>query len=135
MVGYYALALKSIALRSATLSKTWCRRIAKFALFDKESRCYILPCPLIGQLSKNFSNGYDKLISGDELLSLACNKVANTQMDIGGKTVYLECEDKPALKNFYRRNGFWEFGKRRLDRDETSLISGEYLIQMLKYLK
>ena len=34
---------------------------------------------------------------------------------------------------FYSNNGFVNFGKRYLDRDETDL-SGDYLIQMLKYM-
>ena len=55
-------------------------------------------------------------------------------MDLGGKFVYLECEDKPFLIEFYSRNGFCAFDRRRLDRDETGL-DGDYLIQMLKYIK
>ena len=54
---------------------------------------------------------------------------------VGGKIVYLECEDKPRLIDFYSENGFVNFGKRMLDRDETDTLSGEYLIQMLKYMK
>ena len=55
-------------------------------------------------------------------------------MDLGGRFVYLECEDKPKLIDFYAENGFCEFDRRPLDRDETDL-SGDYLVQMLKYLK
>lgn len=57
------------------------------------------------------------------------------QVIVGGKMVYLECEDKPRLIEFYSRNGFVNFGKRYLDKDETDTQSGEYLIQMLKYMK
>lgn len=74
------------------------------------------------------------LISGDELLKLACNKIKTIQSDIGGKITYLECEDKEKLKEFYGSNGFVNFGKRSLDPDEKDDLSGEYLIQMLKYL-
>ena len=55
------------------------------------------------------------------------------QQIAGGKVVYLECEDKQRLIDFYSRNGFVTFGNRSLDRDETNL-SGKYLVQMLKYL-
>ena len=40
----------------------------------------------------------------------------------------------PILLDFYSRNGFVNFGTRALDRDETDKLSGESLVQMLKYL-
>ncbi len=52
----------------------------------------------------------------------------------GGKIVYLECEDKPQLRQFYNDNGFKVFAKRPLDRDECDKLSGKYLLQLLKYL-
>jgi len=103
--------------------------------FDPEFKRYTLAAPLIAQLGKNYYNGYNKLISGDELLKMACDKVSESQRIIGGKIVYLECEDKVKLIEFYSSNGFVAFGKRKLDRDETEVMQGEYLIQMLKYLK
>lgn len=96
---------------------------------------YIMSAPLIAQLGKNFNKGYNKLITGDELLKLACDKVKSIQTDVGGKFVYLECEDKPQLIDFYTSNGFVNFGKRNLDKDETDVMSGGYLVQMLRYLK
>ncbi len=56
------------------------------------------------------------------------------QMIVGGKVVYLECEDVDRLTEFYSSNGFVAFGKRLLDRDETETLKGEYLVQMLKYI-
>lgn len=53
---------------------------------------------------------------------------------VGGKIVYLYCEEKEALLDFYSQNGFVNFGTRSLDRDETDKLSGEALVQMLKYL-
>ena len=65
---------------------------------------------------------------------MACDKVKDVQSDLGGKFVYLECEDKEKLIDFYSANGFVDFGKRNLDPDETEIMHGHYLIQMLKYL-
>lgn len=65
---------------------------------------------------------------------LACDKIKSIQDEIGGKVTYLECEDKPKLIEFYESNGFVNFGKRELDKDEKDDLSGQYLIQMLKYL-
>lgn len=90
--------------------------------------------PLIAQLGKNYRNGYNELITGDELLQIACQKVQRTQLELGGKFVYLECEDKQVLKRFYQRNGFCIFDSRRLDADERHL-DGECLLQLIKYLK
>lgn len=135
LVGYYSLTNKVITVKKSTLSATSAKRIAKFGTFNEQSHCYIVPAPLIAQIGKNYANGYHKLISGDVLLSLACAKVKQVQLDVGGKIVYLECEDHPKLLEFYARNGFCNFGKRLLDKDERDLLSGEYLIQMMKYLR
>lgn len=135
LVGYFTLATKVMMVYRTSLSKTLRKRITKFALYDEDFKRYVFPAPLIGQLSKNFLNGYDKLITGDELLKLACDKVKAIQGEIGGRVVYLECEDNPKLIDFYSSNGFVQFGKRKLDRDEVGLMEGEYLIQLLKYLK
>lgn len=134
LVGYYTLASKYITVLSKNLSSTMRKRIAKFSVYDSRIRAYCLSAPLIAQLGKNFTNGYDRLITGDELLHLACEKVAKIQLDLGGRFAYLECEEKAPLLEFYSRNGFCEFDRRLLDSDETGL-SGEYLIQLLKYIR
>lgn len=137
LVGYFALSgSKCMRIPASTLGKSGSKlrsRINQFATYDGEAKSYILPAPLIAQLGKNYANGYDKLITGDELLAEACNKIKRMQFDMGGKFAYLECEDKPQLTSFYKRNGFWEFDKRKLDKDETDKLDGEYLVQMLKY--
>lgn len=135
LVGYFTLANKIFCVDKDCLpNRKWRSRMAKFGQFDQAIQRYTISAPLIGQLGKNYSNSYDKLITGDELLKLALNKVREMQNIVGGKIVYLECEDKTALIEFYSRNGFVNFGTRKLDRDETDKLSGESLVQMLKYL-
>lgn len=135
LCGYFTLAIKSFCLdKSCIPNAKWRKRLNKFARFDNKAQSYIISAPLIGQLGKNFANGYDKLISGDELLLLALNKVREMQYIAGGKIVYLECEQKQPLIEFYERNGFVNFGERLLDRDETSVLFGESLVQMLRYM-
>lgn len=134
LVGYFTLANKIFCIDKDSLpNKAWKKRMIKFGQFDKTIQRYTISAPLIGQLGKNFSNGYNKLITGDELLKLALDKVREMQNIVGGKIVYLECEEKEKLIDFYSQNGFVNFGKRTLDRDETNL-SGESLVQMLKYM-
>ena len=135
LAGYFSLTNKIFCVNNDSLpNKMWKRRIAKFGQFDQTIKRYTLTAPLIGQLGKNYTNNYNSLISGDELLKLALDKVREMQYIGGGKIVYLECEDKPKLTDFYSENGFVNFGKRYLDKDETDKLSGEYLIQMLKYM-
>ena len=134
LVAYYTLAIKSFNITSAALTPALRRRINKYSTYDPVLKAHILPAPLIAQLGKNFSNGYNKLITGDELLKMACDDVQLVQSMVGGKIAYLECEDCPKLVDFYTSNGFVEFDKRRLDSDETD-IKGEYLVQMLKVFK
>lgn len=134
LVGYFTLANKYITIAGKHMSQTTKKRIQKFATYDSGLKRYCMATPLIAQLGKNYTNGYDKLISGDDLLHFACQKVQRTQLELGGKFVYLECEDKPKLKDFYGRNGFFVFDSRKLDADERHL-DGEYLLQLIKYLK
>ncbi len=133
LVGYYTLATKAFNVTKSAISKSMSKRINKFATYDTDLKSYILPAPLIAQIGKNFTNNYNSLITGDELLSIAIDDVNVIHQIAGGKVVYLECEDKPRLIDFYSRNGFVSFGNRSLDKDETN-ISGEYLVQMLRYL-
>ena len=134
LVGYFTLANKYIAIKSSSrvISKNMQRRLSKFGHYNEETKSYYISALLIGQLGKN--KNYVNLITGSELLRLACETVKEVQNIVGGKVVYLECEDKERLKEFYKTNGFYDFGQRQLDRDELDDFCGTYLIQMLKYL-
>lgn len=135
LCGYFTLANKVFCISKDSLpNKSWRRRMAKFGQFDQMIQRYTISAPLIGQLGKNYANGYDKLITGDELLKLALDKVREMQYIIGGKIVYLECEQKDKLIEFYESNGFVNFGCRTLDRDETDKLYGDSLVQMLRYM-
>lgn len=133
IAGYFTLANKHIIVSAKKISNSIKRRINKFSTYDSQIHAYYMATPLIAQLGKNYTDGYNKLITGDELLDMACKKVSAVQWEMGGKYVYIECEDKEKLTQFYRRNGFYEFDRRRLDKDEAGL-EGDYLVQMLRYL-
>lgn len=135
LCGYFTVANKEFNISSKYVSNSVFKRLKKFGTYDAEYKCCNIPAPLIAQLGKNFTDDYNNLITGDELLDLACREVKRAQTIIGGKTVYIECEDKPKLIDFYERNGFISFGKRNLDKDERDKMDGQYLIQMIKYLK
>ena len=134
LVGYFTIANKNILVKKDTIkSNTLKKRINKFSNSVPDIKDYLITAPLIAQLGKNFTNGYNKLISGDELLKIALDQIEYAQKVFGGKFVYIECEDKPKLIEFYESNGFSKFNKRTLDSDEINSKS-KYLIQLLKYM-
>ena len=134
LCGYFTIANKYIVVGSHSVSKTTARRLRKFAMPNISDDNLVIMAPLIAQLGKNYMNDYRKLITGDELLKMAIDKVSAAQRIIGGKVVYVECEDIDILKKFYEDNGFVIFGKRRLDKEERGEMNRSHLIQLLKYL-
>jgi len=137
LAGYFSIANKGIILapNKVKLSNTLKKRISKFGQYDRQLHRYYISAPLLAQIGKNYTASCDKLITGNELLHLALSKVGQAQALIGGKIVYLECEETPALVAFYERHGFVNFGTRKLDADELALYEKKHLVQMLKYLK
>lgn len=131
IVGYFSIANKVTRIKQNVFTGDKKRRFLRFAQYNSELQSYFISLPLIGQLGKNYKNNYNELISGDVLLKLACTKVREAQEILGGRFVFLECEDKPKLKEFYEKNGFVCFGKRNLERDERDKINENYLLQML----
>jgi hypothetical protein len=127
LLGYFTLANKVLAVPREYLSKTVEKRLSKYGVLDETTGCYTVPMPLIAQLGKNYTDGLSQLLSGDDLLSLACGKVADIQAELGGKFTYLECEDTPKLTEFYSRNGF-------IRTDGSRPADEHALIQMIKYL-
>ena len=127
-VGYYTIASKFITIDRGAVNSKEARKLRELGIFDEKKNDYTVAAPLIAQLGKNYTDGNDSLISGDDLLNLAMNRVKKVQNEVGGRFAYLECEDKEDLINFYERNSFKMFGKRNLDRDETD-ICGTYLLQ------
>ena len=134
IVGYFAIANKSTIIKKVILSNTKRKSLLKYAKYDNAIKGYNIALPLIGQIGKNYNNGYDKLISGEILLKFACDKIKEIQNMIGGRHVFLECEDNEKLKEFYENNGFECFGKRNLEKDEMDKNNGAYLLQMLRDL-
>lgn len=127
-VGYYTITYKNITIERSAVSGREARKLREHGVYDEKNNDYTIPAPLIAQLGKNFSNGNNTLITGDDLLHMAMEKILKIRNEVGGRFAYLECEDSPKLISFYERNHFKKFGKRPLDRDETDL-KGQYLLQ------
>jgi len=133
LVGYFTLAYKDFTIPQRVLSRNLRDRIKKFGSYNSDIKAYKISAPLIAQLGKNFTNEYNKLITGDELLNIACKCIKEVQLNIGGKIVYVECEDKTRLIEFYESNGFVRFSERQLDTECYN--NSKYLIQLLRYLE
>lgn len=101
LVGYFALAFKGLSVRK-NVSKSLRRKITG----SKTREIMAIPVFLIGQLSKNYSQGLDKLITGAELLRLAFQKIIEAQRLTGGRVILVECANIEKLKNFYTDHGF-----------------------------
>lgn len=109
LVGIIALTQKSLSIPDACLSGKPRRLLQRFGKFDERSREYSIPLTLIAQLGKNYQDGMNSLISGNQLLSIACDLVRQAQRIIGGKLAYLECKPVDKLIDFYNSNGFVQF--------------------------
>lgn len=137
LCGYFTITNKYITVNKKTVSSRTVHRLRKFSMpseLDRANANLFITAPLLAQLGKNFNNGYNRLISGDELLKMALDKIRDAQRIVGGKVIYVECEDKDFLIDFYESNGFVKFGKRCLEKDERTEMDGTHLIQLLKYL-
>jgi hypothetical protein len=124
LLGFFALTLKILNISVSMLNRTYEKRVAKFGVLTENST-YSIPVPLIAQLGKNYDPKLHDQISGDELLAITCDKVRSLQKEMGGRFVYIECDDTSFLTNFYTSNGFRRISPDILDKGE--------LVQMIRY--
>ena len=131
LVGYFTLALKPLTVRGETVSNTVKKKLLRVSEWDEKSDTYTMSAYLIAQLGKNFTNGADKKITGEELLALAWNKIKEIQYLGGGVVTFLEAENEEKLLSFYRDNRFSQFDTRQTasDTDEA-----HELVQLLRLL-
>lgn len=117
----YAITHKVIEIDPKHLSKTKIKQIERFAEKDIESGKYIVSAFLLAQFGKSF-DGKQANISGNAMMDTVIQKLKEVQHEIGGGIVYLECEDKDKLINFYenKNNRFVLFGE-RFDAEEKVL--------------
>ena len=112
LVGYYTLTHKFVSIPTLNLSKTSQRKIERFSSLDVDANAYQASAFLIAQLGKNAGIKNEKSIKGYELLQCSFDVLKKVQHLIGGGIVFLECEDKPKLIDFYQQNQFRQYNKR-----------------------
>ena len=131
---YFTLANKCIDIPAKNLSSNMRKKVSRFSPRSGSLDIFHIALPLIAQLGKNYANKYNALISGNDVLSMAIDTIHEAQQIIGGRFAFLECEDTPKLKDFYKSNGFMEFNDRLQDYDDTDVTTGSKFIQMMRYI-
>lgn len=127
LLGYFALTNKILTIDPTNISKAIRKRLERHAVLDEKTGLYNIPTPLIAQLGKNYDRDLNKFVTGDELLQIACGKVAEIQRELGGTLTYIECENSSKLIEFYTRSGFRIIGSGKSELQKS-------LIQMVKWL-
>ena len=103
IAAYYTLTHKAVEIPCENLSSSMKKKISRFSQLDEERGSFTVSAFLIAQFGKNSSYNGERL-SGNSLMDTALNVFSHVQYEVGGSIVYLECEDKEKLLNFYTNN-------------------------------
>ena len=132
IVGYFTLTIKPISVNGEKFSNTVKRKLSRVSEQDMDNGNYQLSAYLIAQLGKNFHDGLNEKITGQQLLGLAVEKIKELKYMAGSMVVFLETQNEEKLLYFYeRQNGFKRFDTREVKR---SAEEPRCLIQLLKVL-
>ena len=131
LVGYFTIALKPLTVRGETVSNTVKKKLMRVSELDVQSQTYTMSAYLIAQLGKNFKNGAEKKITGEELLELAWDIVEKMQYMGGGMVTFLEAENSERLLSFYQANRFQTFDTRQTATDSEE---PHELVQLLRLI-
>lgn len=128
IVGFFTLAHKAIEIKNNNISNTTRRKLSAHARLDADTNSFTVSAFLLAQIGKNDSVDNGRRIRGSELIGYADDIMADIQHRIGGGIIYLDCEDKQPLKNFYiDQNHYKIFGERYSDSD------GICYLQMIRF--
>lgn len=132
LVGYFTLTIKPITVNADNFSNTMKRKIARVSELDEENGTYTLSAYLIAQLGKNYKDGANRKITGNQLLQAAIETIKELQYMAGGMVIFLEAENREKLIHFYEKeNEFKQFDVRETKSDNEHIHT---LVQMLKVM-
>ena len=132
LVGYFTITIKPITVNAENFSNTMKRKIARVSELDEENGSYTLSAYLIAQLGKNFKNGANEKITGEQLFQAAVDTIKELQYMAGGMVIFLEAEDNDKLMHFYENeNGFKRFDTKEV---KVNTQDRHTLVQLLKVL-
>lgn len=123
ILGYFTLAHKAIEIKNDNLSNTTRRKLSSHARLDCNTNSFTVSAFLLAQIGKNYGVDCGKRIMGNELIRYANDIMADIQHRIGGGIIYLDCEDKQHLKDFYiEKNHYKIFGERFSNSDSICYL-------------
>jgi hypothetical protein len=130
IVGIFALAHKAVDIENNGFSNSKIKKLNRYATLDADNNSYKASAFLIAQFGKNYAVDDGHSLNGNELMYLTHDVLKEVQHVIGGGIVYLECEEKTRLLEFYQneQNGFMRFGERYSTEDNKKYI------QLFKFL-
>ena len=132
LVGYFTLTIKPISVKADSFSNSMKRKIARVSELDVTHGTYTLSAYLIAQLGKNYSEGLNEKITGEQLLQAAIDTIKELQYMAGGMVIFLEAEDNEKLMEFYEgQNGFRKFATKET---KNGSDDSHMLIQLLKVM-
>ncbi|MCR5622195.1 MAG: hypothetical protein K6G18_10105 [Treponema sp.] len=118
----FTLANKLIQVQKSKISKTVLKRLLRTAE-DSGGDFLNVPSVLVAQPGKNYADGNNSLITGQELLLIIHYFVREIQKYIGGAVYFLECDsDRHKVIEFYKRNGFVLFSERKAKSNGVNLL-------------
>lgn len=112
IVAYYTLAHKPSSVPVALLSNSSKKKLERYAKLDEKTEAYEVSAFLLAQFGKN--KAVEAEISGNLMMEMALDTLKTVQHEVGGGVVFVECEDKKELLQFYQNdsNRFLEYGER-----------------------
>ena len=129
LLGYFTITHKAVEVPPDGLSKTYIRKVERYAQLHKELNSYIVSGFLIAQFGKNYAVDDGKRISGSELMRLCNKELYELQHRLGGGLEYFDCEAHAELIDFYeKKQNFRLFGERISEKD------GKRYLQYMKFL-
>ena len=129
LLGYFALTHKVLNIPAEGLSNTVKKRMSRYAPLDESTDTYPVSAFLLAQFGKNYAIEENSRISGTELMDCADMMLKDIQHRVGGGVVYLDCEDKKKLTEFYEKTA----GYRKISERESTLDGRKYL-QYFKFI-
>ena len=93
-MGYFAIAIKVITVNASMFSRTMQKKIERVSEVNEQTGEYVLPAYLIAQLGKNYKDGANERITGEQLLQNALDAVKQIQRLAGGTVVFLEAQEE-----------------------------------------
>ena len=99
ILAYFSLSFKEIDV-ATSVSKTTRKKLDGLNKHTEKIRSF-----LIGQFGKNF-NIPDNPVNASIIFEEICDVLGNVQDDIGGRSIFLECEDNTKIIGLYKKLGF-----------------------------